>query len=246
MSNSLPDFQQYQLTFTAHIRNPALHGKPANVQEKRMAVYRYAIFNNFFTTISACFPVCQQVLGARAWKKLIRRFVAEYAAKTPLFKEIPFEFVQYLAALEDIPPYLTELAHYEWVELEVTHQHLATKPCSETPDFLDEFPQFSAHQLLAYHYPVHQISKKNILSETAPTYLLVYRDAAFKVKFMALNPTTYRLLSLLKAQPCSGRQALITLAQELGQPDTVAILQFGLEILLDLARQGALIGTSKT
>ncbi|MDO8960633.1 MAG: putative DNA-binding domain-containing protein [Methylophilus sp.] len=245
MTDVLPDFQQYQMAFTAHIRNPALHGKPANVPEKRMAVYRDAIFNNFLTTVSACFPVCQQVLGARGWKTLVRRFVAEYAAKTPIFKDIPFEFVQFLGRLEDIPVYLTELAHYEWVELEVTHQLTQTQPCSAVPDFLNEVPQFSAHQLLAYAYPVHQISKKNIPREKTTTYLLVYRNATFSVKFMALNPVTYHLLSLLKAQPLSGRQALKLLATELGQSDPTAILQFGHEILLDLARQEVFMGTSK-
>ncbi|OYZ10665.1 MAG: DUF2063 domain-containing protein, partial [Methylophilales bacterium 16-45-7] len=145
MSSALPDFQQYQLAFTAHIRNPTLHKKPASVAENRMAVYRQAIFNNFLTTVSSCFPVCQQVVGVRAWKKLIQRFVAEHAAKTPIFKEIPFEFTQFLASLEGIPPYLPALAHYEWVELEVTHQPIVQVEISPITDFLDEIPLFSPH-----------------------------------------------------------------------------------------------------
>jgi uncharacterized protein len=246
MSSALPDFQQYQLAFTAHIRNPVLHGKPANVTAKRMAVYRHAIFNNFLTTVSACFPVCQQVLGQRAWKKLIRRFVAEHAAKTPIFKEIPFEFTRFLVTLEDTPPYLAALAHYEWVELEVSQQRVDMHKVSHIPNFLDEIPQFAAHQLLAYDYPVHQISKRYIPNAVTPTYLLVYRNAAFTVQFVALNPVTYRLLCLLNAQPSTGRQALSLLAVELGQSDSTAIVQFGLEILQDLAKQEVFTGTSNT
>ena len=249
--SALPDFQQYQLAFTAHIRQPAVYGKPAKVADKRMAVYRNAIFNNFLSIISACFPVTQQVLGARAWKKLVRRFVAEHAATTPIFKEIPYEFVQFLAKLQDTPAYLQALAHYEWVELEVAYQHVEseTMDCSAAlanADFLDEIPQFAAHQLLAYDYPVHQISKKNIPHTLIPTCILVYRNQAFEVKFIVLNPVTYRLLSFLKAKPCTGREALIKLAQELKQQDVTAITKFGLDILLDLASQQVFTGTIKT
>lgn len=246
---ALPDFQQYQLAFTAHIRQPAVYNKPAKVPNKRMAVYRNAIFNNFLSIVSACFPVTQQVLGVRAWKKLVRRFVAEHSATTPIFKDIPFEFVQFLAKLEDIPAYLQALTHYEWVELAVAYQTAENEVMSrqETkPDYLDEIPQFAAHQLLAYDYPVHQISKKHIPDTHIPTFLLVYRNQAFEVKFVVLNPVTYRLLSLLKVEPCTGRQALTKLAQELQQQDVNAILQFGLDILLDLASQQAFIGTIKT
>jgi hypothetical protein len=246
--SALPEFQQYQLAFTAHIRQPTLNGKPAKVPNARMAVYRNAIFNNFLSIVSACFPVTQQVLGARAWKKLVRRFVAEHATKTPIFKDIPYEFVQYLATLKDVPPYLQALTHYEWVELEVSHQPLddarRMPDVEATLNLLDEIPQFAAHQLLAYDYPVHKISKKQIPDTITPTFLLVYRNQNFEIKFIALNPVTYRLLSLLKEQPRTGRQALMVLAQELQQaPDS--IIQFGEGILHELAEQQVFIGSIK-
>lgn len=247
--STLPEFQQYQLAFTAHIRQPALNGKPAKVPNARMAVYRNAIFNNFLSIVSACFPVAQQVMGARTWKTLVRRFVAEHATKTPIFKDIPYEFVQFLATLEELPPYLQALTHYEWVELEVAHQQVGNNPsmrleARENLNLLDELPQFAAHQLLAYDYPVHRISKKYIPDSTIPTYLLVYRNLAFEVKFIALNPVTFRLLRLLKAEPRTGRQALILLAQELQQaPDS--IIQFGQSILHDLDAQQVFTGTIK-
>lgn len=241
--SAIPEFQQYQLAFTAHIRQPALNSKPSKVQNARMAVYRNAIFNNFLSIVSACFPVAQQVMGVRAWKNLVRRFVAEHATKTPIFKEIPYEFVQYLATLKDIPPYLQALTHYEWVELEVANQSLdeAWKMPEVEVNLMDEIPQFAAHQLLAYDYPVHRISKKQIPDTITPTFLLVYRNQNFDIKFIALNPVTYRLLCLLKEQPRTGRQALTALAQELQQaPDM--ILQFGAGILHELSEQQVFIG----
>ena len=111
------DFQLYQFEFTAHIRNPNLHPKPANVVETRMAIYREAIFNNIYESASACFPVCQKVVGLREWRKLIHDFVANFAANTPLFREIQKQFLAFLSTEKNLLVYLTQLAHYEWVEL---------------------------------------------------------------------------------------------------------------------------------
>jgi hypothetical protein len=241
---ALPAFQQYQLAFTAHIRNPKVHAKPAGVANQRMAVYRHAIFNNFFNIVSACFPVCQQVLGVRAWKKLIRRYVAAHAAKTPVFREIPESFVACLASMEDVPANIKALAHYEWVELAVSHLPASSLPQSVQHDLLDEIPLLAPHQLLAYDYPVHKISRQFIPRDITPTYLLVFRDPHFAVQFIELNAVTFRLLSILSKQTLTGRQALTILAEDLGQTDAQAIIQFGTGILHDLLTQQALLGST--
>mgnify|MGYP006138349625 CR=1 FL=1 len=54
------------------------------------------------------------------WRALVRDFYREFRAGTPLFPELPREFIQYLQERGDgrgDPPWLLELAHYEWVEL---------------------------------------------------------------------------------------------------------------------------------
>ena len=43
----------------------------------------------------------------------------------------------------------------------------------------------------------------------------------------------------------SGKQALMRLAEELQDPDANAVIQFGLEILQDLAKQGAIVDSLK-
>ena len=115
-------FQKYQLEFTAHIRNPAANKKPAKVKDARMAVYREIVFNNIFGSVSTCFPVCKSILGARAWKKLVREFFAQHQATTPIFREIPQQFLQFLKTTKNLPDYFEQLAHYEWVELAVASQ----------------------------------------------------------------------------------------------------------------------------
>lgn len=243
------DFQRYQLAFTAHIRNPELHPKPANVVEKRMAVYRESVFNNIFESVSICFPVCQNVLGKRKWRHLIRNFVANYSANSPIFREIPQQFLAFLESVTDLPPYLKPLAHYEWIELAIISQQtnkLETSKSNTELNYLDDLITLvPASALLAYDYPVHKISKRFKPTSTEKTYLLVFRNTSFEVKFIVLNPVTFSLLSLIQisltqSQPLTGRLALTALANQLQHPDLDVFMRFGAEILDDLCKQQAI------
>ncbi len=239
------DFQQYQSEFTAHIRNPSAHKKPANVNAVRMAVYQKAVFNNIVESTTVCFPVCQAVLGKRAWQKLMGDFVANFAAASPIFREIPQQFLLYLTTVEGSPAYLAQLAHYEWVELAVSA--LETKPVNSSNkiDLLNEVPVLAPHMLLEYDYAVHKISARHQPKIVEKTHLLVFRNATFIVKFIELNPVTFQLLNLIKDNNMAGKQALMRLAEDMQHPDANAVIQFGLEILLDLASQQAIVGSCK-
>ena len=244
------EFQRYQLEFTAHIRNPKTSKKPALVDEARMAVYTDIVFNNILNSVTTCFPVCAQVLGELAWQNLVREFFAKYQATSPIFREIPQQFLQFLTLIDYLPAYFQQLAHYEWVELSVNTQEITLfnwphplLNISKTSDLLNKRPVLApAHMLLEYDYAVHKISKRNQLTATEKTYLLVFRNSEFKVKFIELNPTTYLLLRLIKESNMSGKQALVQLAADIKHPDTEAVIQFGVEILSDLAKQEAIIG----
>ena len=238
------EFQRYQLEFTAHIRNPKANKKPAQVNDAGMAVYREIVFTNIFNSVSTCFPVCVQVLGEHAWGKLVRQFFANYQATSPIFREIPQQFLQFLNTAGNLPAYFQKLAHYEWVELAVNSQQTTPPKLSKKMNLLDEKPILApAHRLLDYDYAVHKISKRYQPKITEQTYLLVFRNSEFKVKFIELNPTTYQLLRLIQENNTTGKQALVRLAGEIKHPDTDAVIQFGAEILSDLAKQDAIIGS---
>lgn len=240
------DFQKYQLAFTSHIRNPSRHKKPAKVAAVRMTVYRKAVFNNIFESVSACFPVCQKVIGKRMWHKLIRNFVVNHQAASPIFREIPKQFLDYLESVVDAPPYLQALAHYEWVELAVSALETVNITTSIAANLIDEIPVLTpARMLLHYQFPVHKISMRYKPTSPEQTYLLVFRNIKYEVKFIELNPMTYQLLILIQEENLTGRQALTRLAAEINHPDTNSIIQFGSAILEDLAQQEAIIGSVK-
>jgi uncharacterized protein len=238
------DFQRYQIAFTAHIRNPSLHKKPARVADRRMAIYREIVFNNIFGSVSACYPVCKNILGVRAWRKLMRQFFASHQASSPIFREIPQQFLEFLKSTKDLPNYLEQLAHYEWVELAIGTQLTETLKLSKKTDLLNEKPLLApAHMLLEYDYAVHKISKRNQPKETEKTYLLVFRNTENQVKFIELNTMTFQLLQLIDKNNMIGKQTLERLAEAIKHPNADILIKFGAEILADLADQGAIIGS---
>lgn len=251
MSSSIPSFQQYQLAFTQHLRDPKQHKRPQDTAGERMAVYEEIVFNNIFASVSACFPVAQQVLGKRRWLQLVRGFFRDYAANSPLFRQIPAAFIDYLKQQEassDWPAYLTSLCHYEWVELAVAANNQKTDclTIDKDGDLLEGQPVFNpALQLLDYAYDVHKISPRYKPIAPVSTQLLVYRNAEDLVKFVELNIVTFGLLTVLLEGKMTGRQALQQISQELGHAEPESVLQFGLQILEDFKRQGIILGVCK-
>jgi hypothetical protein len=238
------DFQKYQLAFTSHLRDPKVHTKPTSVVDAQIAVYREIVFNNIFGSVSACFPVCHKIMGKRTWLKLIKEFFATHQATSPLFREIPQEFLKFLAKKENIPNYFQQLAHYEWVELAINMQVALTPQLSPYTDVKSEIPVLAAsHKLLEYDFPVHKISKKNIIKNAEKTYFLVFRNSDFKVKFIEINSMTYLLLNRIMAHNLTGEQALESLAEDMQPQRKDAIISFGLSTLEDLVKEQAIIGS---
>ncbi len=249
---NLLDFQRYQLAFTQHLRQPRASPKPAKVVKKRMAVYTEIVFNNMMDSVSACFPVAQNVLGKRAWQKLVRDFFIHHQSQTPIFREIPQEFLNYLNinSVTSIkkPAFLNQLAHYEWIELALSTSDtiIDNTKIEVNGDFFKQQPKLTpASALLKYDYPVHKISNKFKPTQPEATYLLVFRDTVNKVQFVELNDVTFRLLQLIQNDNLTGQQALTELASEIHHPDLKLIIEFGLSTLYALKAQGAIIGTFK-
>jgi uncharacterized protein len=101
----------------------------------------------------------------------------------------------------------------------------------------------SAHLLLEYDYPVHTISKRQKPTEQSKTYILMFRNREFKVKFIELNVMTFELLKLIKNHSLTGRQALTQIAEAIQHPEPETIVHFGEGILKDLMQQEAVIGS---
>lgn len=245
-------FQQYQTQFTDHIRDPKAVARPAGVPARRMKVYTEIVFNNMNETLSACFPVIRKILGVRRWTRAVRAFFAEHRCATPWFRQIPEEFLHWLAtapaAIRDLPPFLYSLAHYEWIELAIAVSDATRDADDLIPDgdLLTGRPALApALALLQYTYPVHRISPRIKPTQplAEPVHLLVFRNPSDEVRFVELNPFSARLLGLLQPGDLTGQQALEQIAAEMQHPAPHTVVQYGAALLADLKRQGAIWGT---
>ena len=250
-SHALPEFQRYQLDFAAHIRDPKVHPRPAGVEARRMKIYNELLYSNVESFLLACFPVLRKVLGVRKWARLVRAFFSTHRSRTPYFRQIPDEFIQFLqnewTPPDGYPPYLLALAHYEWIELvlSVSNRNVDCR-VDATGDLLRGVPVLNpVLASLRYDWPVHCIAPRRKV-QPAETYLLVFRDENDQVEFIEINAFTARLLALLESGTLSGRAALKQVAAESRHPDPALVLQAGSALLEDLRARGAIVGTCRT
>lgn len=222
----MPDLRAAQQHWAAYLRDPGRAAPPPGVEARRLQVYRDLVFNNIEGFLCKGFPVLHSLYAREDWRALVRAFIREHSCDSPYFLEISQQFLQFLmqhhVLRPEDPPFLRELAHYEWVELalDVAEASLPD-PVSPSGSLLDAPLRLSPLAwLLAYRFPVHRIGPGfQPAAPGEPVYLLVWRNRGLRVEFMALNAATARLLELCRDQP--GRSAgelLMGLARELQQP----------------------------
>jgi hypothetical protein len=199
------------------------------------------------------FPVLRKILSDNRWDSLIRQFMQRHRSVTPYFLQLPQEFVDFLQSeyepQDDDFPFLSELAHYEYIEIALS--------ISEAVDDLDGVnPNGNLVRgvpvkselcwTYAYHYPVHRIAADFLPGEPSGTtvFLAVYRDSDDKVRFLELNAVTAGLLDAIENNDAgrTGEQLLRALAADINYPDASALLTHGAAALEELRQLGILTG----
>lgn len=245
MKNGHAALKKFQKDFTQHIRNPKRFKKPKQVSASRMNVYNSLLFNGIEDVISSCFPLCKKVLGKGKWLKLIRDFFTEHSCQSPFYREVPREFVTYLAgktkSLQHIP-FLPHLAHYEWLELD-----LFLSP--EIPPAIHSKKKLGGKvifnkpcKLVSYPYPVHQIKKGyKTPAETEPSFYFFYRNAQSEVDWLLLNSAQAKLIHFLLNQSLPFKKAVSKIAKELKLPQDF-IFRAARESLEEFQRKAIILG----
>lgn len=233
-----------QRAFADHLRDPLGHPAPPGMDADRLAVYRELFGNNIRSLLTSNFPVISKTLGQEGWQALVQQFYAQHRSRTPLFPCIGREFIAW-AQQHDIPdaPWLAELAHYEWVELDLLIDAEHDPPHDPQGDLLRGIPVLSTHaRVLAYAWPVHRIGPDHQprIAPPAPTLLLA-RLQEGKVRFSTLSPLLHALLEQVQHGRQSGEQILRQLAV-LANTDAAVMLREGEQMLRQLHAQGVLPG----
>jgi hypothetical protein len=185
--------RELQFRFAAHLRDPQRQPPPAQIDPRRLQVYRELYFNNIQSLLAANFPVIASTLGEERWLPLVRAFCREHCAHTPLFPEIGQEFIHFLdqQPVRADAPWLLELAHYEWIELALKISDAPLPAHDPAGDLLAQAPVLSPWcRALAYTWPVHRI---------APDYHYSRRHSP-RCCWHAASPTAR--LSFRSCRPC--------------------------------------------
>lgn len=247
-----PAFLRKQYEFAAHIRHPHINPRPHDIEARRMNIYTELFYKNVEGFMSNSYPVLREIHDDESWHRLIRDYFHRHKARTPLFPEMPREFLAYLEHEREVSendyPFMLELAHYEWTELalSLSEQEPDLSNIDTGGDLLRGRPVISPLAWrLAYHWPVHRIGPA-YLPDTPPdtmTNLLLYRDRQDEVRFLELNPVTARLVQLIEEQSLSCGEAMLQqIAEELKHPDPQTVMQGGLSIMQDLLQRDVLTG----
>jgi uncharacterized protein len=231
-----------QLSMARYLRNPRSKPPPAGIEPRRLKIYADLVYNNIEGFISGGFPVLRSLYGDADWNALVRVFIDQHSCHTPYFLEISQEFVHFVMhdyqLQETDPPFLAELAHYEWVELalDISEEVLPSPIEIEIENVLAAVLRLSPLAwVLCYRFPVNRIGVAFRPAAVAdPSYLVVYRNRADEVRFIELNAATARLLELIRDNEQATAGALLAkLAAEL-ELDADSVLVHGIEQLKPL------------
>jgi len=252
MAEAPAALREQQFALARHVRDPESNPAPPDIEDRRLAVYRELFYNNVDGLLAGNFPVIRKTLPDADWRARVRAFFAGHRCRTPLFTEIGREFIRFLDARQeagaDDPPWLAELAHYEWVELALQISDEPTPAHDPDGDLLQGRPLVSPQAwALAYRWPVQRIGPDYRPDEPpdTPTLLLVRRDAGGEVRFAEISPLVYRLLELLGSEsPDNGRETLRRLAREAGATEPDAFVGQGAAMLRQMREEGTLLGTA--
>jgi hypothetical protein len=239
----MPVFQRFQMALGRRCRDPRAI-RPIGVPVRNMGLYEELLFNNLTGFLDACFPVCRRMLGDTRWRRINRAFFRDWRCATPLFRDIPREFIWFLGEVSfPFPAWFSELAHYEWAELAVDTCNPPDVPHDPRGDVLHGHPVINpALMNLAYAWPVHRIGADYRPRKPVQTNLLVFRNADDEVRFVETNTMTARLIDLILEHSETGVTAIHRLADEVPEQIAIAVRQHGPGILNELCHQGIILG----
>jgi len=245
------DFRATQEAFTRYVRDPEANPPPPGSKPERMAWYARLFRNNIDGILDTAFPALHAALAADDWQTRVQRFFRDRPLHSPLLRDVPPEFVDYLADDQALPDWQRELAAYELARFELLTAEDPEPPTDLDPDGdpLADRPLVSPlARLMVTRWPVDAIAAGYESGETpapgqpGPHHLLIFRDANGAPTCQRLSPASARLLSLLAESTAPGDETVAQLAGEMGMPvDELAA--FAAPQLAEWQDAGVLLGS---
>ncbi|MCL1048343.1 putative DNA-binding domain-containing protein [Shewanella abyssi] len=244
-------FIDTQQNFMEYIKDPS-KPLPEGIEARRMNIYRELFFNNIDGFVSNAFPVLKTLYSEQDWQQRVQQFFAIHDCQTPIFIEIAQEFLLFLqteyTATEIDPPFMLELAHYEWLELVVAvaqenpKQRVLDMAAMDADVISTMTLSVSAtSQIAQYTFDVQHISEDYRPQQPTvnPQFFCIYSDFEDEVSFLQLNPLTAQVLAYMSQFESVQCVDLIDWLLATFTDIEPAVLQQGcVELLLQLSAKG--------
>lgn len=217
--------QHYRDALTGHLRRPDSVIAPVEGDSEGLAVYRRLIRNNLHNFLDRCFTQARELVGAQVWQAAKEDFVGHGQAHSPLFSDIPAQFLAHhrerdffdLRILEVMDAECRELA----AEIALDNENLPSIDAEQLAATSDaDFDRLQLRltpgaSLAEYAHCVYEdeVPEKHSLS-------LIWRDEHDRVQHAELSPADFQLLQQIASEPESLNDLLAALSQYL--PDIEA------------------------
>ena len=240
------DFRQYQFALARHLRDPLGVPAPEGLNAPAVLACTHEMTNNLNELLMPAFTNTRAVLGEDLWQHTLRLFLHDAPNHAPWATAVQETYVKFLGhntLVQHLPPWLEDLAHFEWLQSAMAAARVNWSAHDPQGDLLQAVVVLNpTHVEVVYDWPVHRINLTHKPFEMQPTYLAVFRDLRDKVR--VLESTRFRrdLIDLLRKGQ-TGAQALTAMAEWLGHPDVPVFIQEGLSVLKQLQREGVVLGT---
>ncbi|MGH1538686.1 MAG: HvfC family RiPP maturation protein [Gammaproteobacteria bacterium] len=253
MTSEQAAFKNIQYNFTAHLRDPEHNTAPADIEDRRMEIYRGLFYRNVKSFIDNAFPVLRTLYNDDDWQKIVRDFYANHQSASPYFKDISLEFLTYLQSeretQQEDPVFIKELAHYEWLEVSLTFSdnEVDLSKIDTNGDLLTGIPIMSPlAEMHRYTFPVHKI--KPSFQPTEPSeqahFLMVHRNQQDEVCFTELNSISALLVEMLvNDNSKTGQELLDDIVEKTNHPNSDIVYKGGEQTLKQLRATDIILGT---
>lgn len=206
--------------------------------QRRLRVYKGLVKGSILDPIPDCFPILKALLeAADAWQDCLDAFFASRSVQSLYYRDVNPTFVAWLAESawgQERWPFLLQLAHFEYVELEVliSPDTVPVPGLKATPDPEDRAVFDGAFRNLAYGYRVLEADEEDPEPAEAPAFVVCLRnrEGRFETREVDNRISAFLAQALQQAPLGAATRAL-------GLPWDEAVA-----LLVDLRDRGGILG----
>lgn len=151
--------------------------------KSRLLLYRDLARNALEDPLPDCFPITHGLLEeAELWDDCVDAFLASRTIQSAYYRDVNPAFVAWLAESawgQERWPFLLQLAHFEYIEVEILRwpDEPSATDLRPGPDAESRVVFDGATRNLAYAFRVHEATQDDPEPSAGETFLLGYRDA---------------------------------------------------------------------